>query len=91
MASLALGWIGEPAFAHLIEPIVYALPFLPPESRELILEYYQEDRRAKIQLRQQLADRLHIPLNALRIRTHRIRMSLEECIKSCLQSYAEEK
>lgn len=64
---------------------------LAPESRELILEYYQEDRRAKIQLRQQLADRLHIPLNALRIRTHRIRMSLEECIKSCLQSYAEER
>src|SRR6266540_4477680 len=27
MASLALGWIGEPALAHLIEP---ALGFLPP-------------------------------------------------------------
>jgi CBS domain containing-hemolysin-like protein len=27
MASLALGWIGEPALAHLIEP---ALSFLPP-------------------------------------------------------------
>ena len=61
---------------------------LAPESRQLILEYYQEDRRAKIQLRQQLADRLHIPLNALRIRTHRIRVSLEECIKSCMQTYA---
>lgn len=64
---------------------------LPPESRQLILDYYQEERRTKIQLRQQLADRLHIPLNALRIRTHRIRITLEECIKTCLQSYAVQK
>lgn len=64
---------------------------LPPESRQLILDYYQEERRTKIQLRQQLADRLHIPLNALRIRTHRIRITLEECIRTCLQAYAAQK
>ena len=64
---------------------------LPPESRQLILDYYQEERRAKIQRRQQLADRLHIPLNALRIRTHRIRITLEECIRTCLQGYAAQK
>jgi putative hemolysin len=33
MASLALGWIGEPALAHLIEPLVVALPFVPVEER----------------------------------------------------------
>src|SRR5215211_7021328 len=33
MASLALGWIGEPALGHLIEPLVLALPFVPPEGR----------------------------------------------------------
>jgi CBS domain containing-hemolysin-like protein len=27
IASLALGWIGEPAIAHLIEPIIHHLPF----------------------------------------------------------------
>lgn len=64
---------------------------LPPESRQLILDYYQEERRTKIQLRQQLADQLHIPLNALRIRTHRIRMRLEECISTCLQAYTVQK
>jgi len=26
MASLALGWVGEPALAHLIEPVVYLWP-----------------------------------------------------------------
>src|SRR5687767_6683358 len=33
MASLALGWIGEPAIAHFIEPVVLALPGLPAEAR----------------------------------------------------------
>ncbi|HLI28304.1 MAG TPA: hemolysin family protein [Chloroflexota bacterium] len=33
MASLGLGWAGEPALAQLIEPWVARLPFLPPESR----------------------------------------------------------
>jgi DNA-directed RNA polymerase specialized sigma24 family protein len=59
---------------------------LLPENRGLILEYYQEERRARIQLRQRIAERLRIPLNALRIRAHRIRMSLEECIKECLET-----
>jgi len=59
---------------------------LAPESRSLILDYYQEERRAKIELRQQLADRLRIPPNALRIRAHRIRTILEKCIINCLQS-----
>ena len=58
---------------------------LPVESRQLILDYYQEDRGAKIKLRQELANRLHIPMNALRIRAHRIRMNLEACITACLE------
>jgi CBS domain containing-hemolysin-like protein len=30
LASLALGWIGEPAFAWLLEPLVMRLPFASP-------------------------------------------------------------
>jgi len=67
------------------------LESLAPESRQLILEYYEEEGRAKIVRRQQLADRLRIPLNALRIRAHRIRVGLEECIQSCLQEYVGQK
>jgi len=59
---------------------------LLPENRGLILEYYQEERRAKIQIRQKLAERLRIPLNALRIRAHRIRINLEKCIRECLET-----
>ena len=57
---------------------------LPNESRKLILDYYQEDRRAKIDLRKELATQLSIPLNALRIRAHRVRKGLERCVKDCL-------
>ena len=28
LASLGLGWVGEPAFAHLFEPLFGSLPFL---------------------------------------------------------------
>jgi DNA-directed RNA polymerase specialized sigma24 family protein len=57
---------------------------LTTENRELILGYYQETGGVKIEVRRQLAIRLSIPLNALRIRAHRIRVKLETCIKECL-------
>jgi len=58
---------------------------LTSENRNIILSYYEEERRAKIQLRKNLADQLKISLDALRIRAHRIRKGLEECIKSCMR------
>lgn len=61
------------------------LESLPEDKRNLIIDYYQQEKRAKIDLRNQLAERLSIPLNALRIRVHRIRMSLESCVNQCLK------
>ena len=58
---------------------------LPVEKRTLIIGYYQEQRRAKIERRSQLAERLSIPLNALRIRVHRIRLGLESCVNQCVK------
>jgi len=58
---------------------------LTEENRELVLQYYQEDKRAKIENRKHLAARFGIALNALRIRAHRIRTSLQDCIRECLQ------
>lgn len=57
---------------------------LTPDHRELVLQYYQEEKRAKIEHRRQLAEQLGIALNALRIRAHRIRASLQDCVKTCL-------
>jgi RNA polymerase sigma factor (sigma-70 family) len=58
---------------------------LPPESRRLVLQYYQEEKRAKIDRRRKLAEELGIAVNALRIRAHRIRQQLQQCVQVCLE------
>lgn len=61
---------------------------LAAENRQLVLEYYQEEKRVKIDHRKELADRLGIAPNALRIRMHRIRSSLQVCVDTCLNQAA---
>jgi DNA-directed RNA polymerase specialized sigma24 family protein len=58
---------------------------LTPSSRELVLQYYYEEKKAKIEHRKQLADQLGIALNALRIRAHRIRTVLQICVQECIK------
>lgn len=57
---------------------------LSQEQRKLVVDYYLEDKRAKIDHRKKMADELGIGLNALRIRAHRIRAALEDCLNHCL-------
>ncbi len=57
---------------------------LDAESRELVLKYYQQEKRAKIDHRKELADRLGIALNTLRMRVHRIKAILQQCVGECL-------
>jgi len=57
---------------------------LPAESRQLILQYYSDEKREKISRRLAMAERLGIPLNALRSRAQRIRNRLEECVNGCM-------
>jgi DNA-directed RNA polymerase specialized sigma24 family protein len=59
---------------------------LTSDSRILIMQYYQEDKQAKIDQRKLLAERLGIALNALRIRAHRIRASLQQCVGECVKA-----
>jgi DNA-directed RNA polymerase specialized sigma24 family protein len=70
---------------RLSECLDHCLESLAAESRALILGYYQLERGAKIQNRRELADRLGIPMNALRIRVFRIRERLETCVHECLE------
>ena len=58
---------------------------LPADQREMVLQYYREDRRAKIDHRKEMAERMGIALNALRIRVHRIRLMLQQCMQNCLE------
>jgi len=58
---------------------------LPPDSRQLILQYYEDETREKINNRLAMAQLLNIPLSALRSRAQRIRDKLELCCTKCLQ------
>jgi len=61
------------------------LEHLPELNRKLVLEYYQHEKKAKIDHRKRLAMELGIAVNALRIRAHRIRVTLEECVHDCVR------
>lgn len=61
---------------------------LPPQNRELVLEYYLEQEGAKIKRHKEMAGRLGVAINALRIRMCRLRASLKECMSKCLRAGA---
>ncbi|HVG17903.1 MAG TPA: sigma-70 family RNA polymerase sigma factor [Blastocatellia bacterium] len=67
-----------------LESLEKCLQELSPENRELIIGYYQGEKRDKVKNRKDMAERLGIPPNALRIRVHRIRQSLEKRVKDQL-------
>ena len=58
---------------------------LSSEEADLILRYYRNEKPSRIVSRRELANQTGIPLNALRIRTHRIRARLESCVEMCLK------
>jgi DNA-directed RNA polymerase specialized sigma24 family protein len=70
----------EPAYQCLEK----CLKELTEENRKLVVEYYQLEKHAKIEHRKKLANEMGIAVNALRIRAHRIRVALQQCVTQCL-------
>jgi RNA polymerase sigma factor (sigma-70 family) len=60
-----------------------SLQSLLPQSRELVIRYYQGGKPGKIRGRKEMARSLGIPPNTLRLRIHRIREKLKRQIKDC--------
>ena len=58
---------------------------LDEQRRELVIGYYQGELRAKIENRRRLAAKFGLTLNALTIRTFRIRERLENCVRKCVE------
>ena len=58
---------------------------LESKEQELILEYYQGEKGAKIDHRRKIAGRHGLSLNALRIECCRIRSRLRECVSDCVR------
>ena len=70
------------------ECFIHCLQELSAESRQLITDYYRDEKRQKINNRLSLAEKLGIPLNALRSRAQRVREKLEQCVMRCCKKSA---
>jgi len=61
------------------------LDALPFASRDLIMEYYVDEKRDRIDRRRDLAERLGLRRDALANRAQRLRDKLEQCVTRCVQ------
>jgi len=68
-----------------VECLERCLAGLSAENRDLILQYYQGEKSAKIQNRRKLTERFKVPINTLRMRALRLREKLQDCVEDCLQ------
>jgi len=66
------------------ECLLKCLKSLPPDKRELILDYHVYQGHAKIVNHREMAEELRITEGALRTRAHHIRTSLEQCVRDCI-------
>jgi RNA polymerase sigma factor (sigma-70 family) len=60
---------------------------LPEERRELLLSYYQGEKRSKIHQRQQLAAAEGAGMNALRLQVFRMRRIVRTCVETCIRHH----
>jgi DNA-directed RNA polymerase specialized sigma24 family protein len=79
----------EPIEDQIHDCLDECLEKLDAEDHKLILEYYDNEKRARIKHRKELADERGITLNTLRMKVHRINAKLEECIVVCLNESSE--
>lgn len=63
----------------------HCLSALPLKHRDLLLQYYAEDRRARITGRALLGRQLAMTPNALRLKVHRLTIALRKCVFECLR------
>ena len=66
------------------ECLEQCLQKLSGSNRELISDYYQRDMQTKGDSRSEQARRLGVSAGALRVRAHRLRAALLDCIRDCL-------
>lgn len=81
-SAAAPGAADSPAEARML-CFERCLDELTPQERQTVLGYYEDDRRAKIDNRKSLAERLGVNMNTLRIRVMRTQRKLERCVREC--------
>ena len=68
----------------LLRNMATAVGQLSPETRNLILHYYQGDKGDKIKNRKSLTELFGIPASTLRMRALRVRERLQLCAENCV-------
>ena len=66
------------------ECLLRCLKFLPPEKRDLALDYHVYEGHDKVEQHQAMAREFGISKNALRGRAHHVRNELETCVQNCM-------
>lgn len=59
---------------------------MAPKDRDSLLEYYREERGAKIEHHKEMARKLGVTVNALRIVIYRLRTAFKKCMHNCLET-----
>ena len=73
----------EPTSESQIDCLQKCLQQLSSDNRDLIVQYYQGDKREKIENRKKLGVRLGVAMNTLRMRAQRLREHLQGCVEEC--------
>lgn len=76
--------VNEGMSNEIYECLEQCLAALEAPDQELVTQYYKEEKLSKIKFRKELAQRLNLAPNALRVKVHRIRAVLESCINGCV-------
>ncbi|HJQ31459.1 MAG TPA: hypothetical protein VJ866_04755 [Pyrinomonadaceae bacterium] len=61
------------------------LKTLPGDDREIAVEYYRHEGRARIENRKGLSEKYDLSPNALRIKAHKLRALLRACVEECVE------
>ena len=74
----------EPEDDTEYECLEKCLKALPDVLRELIVDYYRDEKRAKIERHKSLAEKWGLTINAMQTKTCRIRAGLRKCVAECV-------
>jgi DNA-directed RNA polymerase specialized sigma24 family protein len=72
----------EPGFSR--ECLDKCLDELPPQKKELVLQYFTGAKTAKINLRRQISETMEKSKTAVRMEVMRIKSRLKRCVQDCM-------
>ena len=75
----------EEEISPYYECLKICLRKLSADDQHLVINYYQNEKGAKIEDRKKIADTLNITLNFLRLKVFRLRTDLKNCILNCVK------